>query len=404
VSSSAPVALYVHVPFCLSVCPYCDFVVYAGRSARGSASAIDRFVAALLNDIELRAADAAHACAGRLPPLASVYLGGGTPSLLAPLQVERILAACDAHFGIAAGAEVTLEANPGEGERGDLRGFRAAGVNRLSIGAQSLQPAELRRLGRRHSPADVATTVRRARAAAFDNLSLDLLYDVPGQTLDSWRATLAATVALTPDHISAYALSLDDPTADGLTGPDGDHLPPSAGAQRWRERARPEQDEDFAAACYELADDAFSRAGLAWYEISNWARPDRFSRHNLAYWLGGAYEAVGPGAHAFDGGRRRRWNGARLDRYLAALLPGDGSPAGLPPGADEIVEPDVAESDRLILRLRTAAGLPPDEARRAGLGEALEWGRANGLLKAASGAWQLTRRGRLLSSELFDRV
>jgi coproporphyrinogen III oxidase-like Fe-S oxidoreductase len=250
----------------------------------------------------------------------------------------------------------------------------------------------------------VATWVHPPPPAAFDNVSLDLLYDVPGQTTTTWQATLAAALALEPEHVSAYALSLDDPAAEGLTGIDGDHQPPSVGARRWRERASPEQDEDFAAACYEMADDALSSAGLGWYEISNWARPGRQSHHNLAYWLGDAYEAVGPGAHAFDGGRRRRWNGARLDRYLAALLPIDGSPASLPPGGMQTVEATTAAADRAILRLRTSVGLPPTEASRPALRDALEWGRANGLLEVANGAWQLTRRGRLLSTELFVRV
>ncbi|CAN5681928.1 radical SAM family heme chaperone HemW [soil metagenome] len=387
-----PVALYVHFPFCLSICPYCDFVVVAGSAARGPRSRVAMLVDALVRELELRAPK-------RSVGLGSVYLGGGTPSLMSAEQVGRLLAAVDRCFGIGAGAEVTIEANPGAGERGDLAGFRAAGVNRLSIGAQSLDAAELRRIGRRHAPRDVAATMREARRAGFDNLSLDLLYDMPGQTVKSWRETLAAALTLGPEHVSVYALSLDDPAAEGLTGPFGDHLPLRPGARRWRERARAEQDDDRAADMYLLADEMLAAAGLDWYEISNWARPGRESRHNLVYWLGGAWEAVGPGAHAFDGGRTRRWNAASLERYLETLADGR-----LPPSSAEVIDPPTAQGERTILRLRTAVGLPlagsePSAAR------ALDWGIEAGLLVGkADGRAQLTARGRLVADELFVRL
>jgi putative oxygen-independent coproporphyrinogen III oxidase len=390
-----PVALYVHFPFCVSICPYCDFVVYAGRAARGPVSRIATFVDALVAEIGLRATPGAQ--------LGSVYLGGGTPSLMSAAQVERILTAAEAAFAIAPGAEITVEANPGPDERGDLAGFRAAGVNRLSIGAQSFSDGELRRLGRRHSADDVAATVSAARSAGLENISLDLLYDVPGQTADSWRATLTAALRLQPDHISAYVLSLDDPDADGLTGRTGDHLPLRPGARRWRDRARLEQDDEGAARMYEIADEALSAAGLDWYELSNWTRPGAQSRHNLAYWHGAAWEAVGPGAHAFDGARTRRWNAARLDSYLAALVPTDGRPAELPPGGQETTDETAADAERAILRLRTQAGLPPRMAAR--FAGPLGWAAANGLTESDSaGSVWLTRRGRLLANELFVRL
>lgn len=393
--SRAPVALYVHVPFCLSICPYCDFVVYAGRAARGPSNRIDTFVDALVVEIGLRARPAA--------PLDSVYLGGGTPSLMSTAQAERILSAIERGFGIAPDPEVTIEVNPGRDERGDLDGFRRVGVNRLSVGAQSFDGSELRRLGRRHSAADIAGTVAAARRAGIDNVSMDLLYDVPGQTTESWRRTLDATVALQPDHVSAYALALDDPQSEGLSGPTGDHLPARPGARIWRRRARLEQDEDRAAELYEIADDAFGLAGLDWYELSSWARPGRASRHNLGYWSGAAWEAVGPGAHAFDGMRTRRWNAARLDTYLTALLPTDGSAARLPPGGSEATAERGAAAEQAILRLRTSAGLPA--AAHPEFGAALAWASANGLTEPTDpGGIRLTRRGRLLSNELFVRL
>jgi putative oxygen-independent coproporphyrinogen III oxidase len=394
----APVALYVHFPFCLSICPYCDFVVYAGRDARGPSNRIAVFVDALVAEIQLRARAARS-------PLASVYLGGGTPSLMSPSKVDRILHAADSALGIAGGAEITLEANPGADERGDLGGFRAAGVNRLSIGAQSFDAAELRRLGRRHSAKDVAQTVREARRAGFDNVSLDLLYDIPAQTADSWRASLVSALALEPDHVSAYALSLDDPDAEGLTGVGGDHLPLRAGARQWRSRALLGQDEERAAGFYELADSMLATAGLDWYELSNWSRPGRESRHNLAYWQGSPWEAVGPGAHAFDGLRTRRWNAARLDAYMAALAPADGLASRLPPTGFETTDEQTAIAEQAIVHLRTSDGLPAQLASQPEFTPALAWARASGLAESrADGSVALTLRGRLLSNELFVRL
>lgn len=396
----SPVALYVHFPFCLSICPYCDFVVYGGKAARGPANRVSQLVDALKVEIGLRG----RATSAPRNPLGSVYFGGGTPSLMSPAQVERLLAAADAAFGIQADAEITIEANPGGGERGDLAGFRAAGVNRLSVGAQSFAADELKRLGRRHAPTDIVDTVRSARRAGFANISLDLLYDVPGQTIGSWRATLAGTLALEPDHVSAYALTLDDPDAEGITGPLGDHLPLRSGARRWRRTAQHEQDADRAADMYETADDVFAAAGLRWYELSNWAQTGRASRHNVTYWMGAAWEAVGPGAHAFDGARTRRWNAARLDGYLAALTPTDGSSARLPPGTGETTDEATARAERAILALRTGAGLNREQSDRSDLSEVLAWGRDERLVEADESAFRLTRRGRLLSNELFARL
>jgi oxygen-independent coproporphyrinogen-3 oxidase len=391
---SDAVALYINVPFCLSVCPYCDFVVYSGREAKGPTNRIAATVDALGTEIRLRAPDRP---ARRLR---SVYLGGGTPSLLSAAQVGRLLAAADVAFGVAADAEITLECNPGPADRGDLAGFRAAGVNRLSIGAQSLDEAELHGLGRRHSPADVAETVAQARLAGIDNVSLDLLYDIPGQTLDSWQATLESAIDLEPDHVSAYALTLDDPDIEGLTGVTGDHLPLRAGARRWRKAAASRQDDTFAADAYALADGLLGAAGFGWYEISNWAQSGRESRHNLAYWRNDAWQAVGPGAHAFDGNRTRRWNAARLDAYLAALDHGQ-----LPPGDRVTVDTATAAAEAAILRLRTAEGLPLSNVVDPPIGSALAWGRAHGLVETASDRRvRLTLAGRLLSNELFERA
>jgi oxygen-independent coproporphyrinogen-3 oxidase len=404
---AAPVALYVHVPFCRSLCPYCDFVVVAGAAAVGPRSRVATYLRAIVVELDLRAdaLDSAFGTpgAGGRPPLETVYLGGGTPSLLPAEAVAALLDHVRLRYGMAPGAEVTLEANPGPDDRGDLAGLAAAGITRLSIGAQSLQGDELRALGRRHRPADVAATVMAARAAGFASVSLDLLYDVPGQTLASWTETLEAAVALEPDHVSAYALTLDDPEAEGIAGPSGDHLPTPPGARRWRESARSEQDEDRAAGAYGLADALLEGSGYPWYELSNWARPGHESRHNLAYWERRPYAAVGPGAHSFDGAMRR-WNAARLDAWTAALVPASASAVPtLPPGGAEPVDAVAAEAEALFLGLRLAQGIP----REAALGriEAFAWAAEHGLVEDRPGdRVRLTLRGRLLSNELFARL
>lgn len=397
-----PSALYLHIPFCVSHCPYCDFVVVAGRATRGPSNRIDAFVTALEMELRLRAdaLDArwgAPATAARAP-LASVYLGGGTPSLLPAASVGRLLDLVRARFEIAPDAEVTLEVNPGPDERGDARAQVAAGVTRISIGAQSFDRGELHTLGRRHDATDIAVTVAAARAAGVRSVSLDLLYDVPRQTAASWERSLDAALALAPDHLSLYALTLDDPDAEGITGVTGDHLPASIGARGWRTRARAGQDEDRAAELYRAADRRLGAAGFAWYEISNWARPGHESRHNLAYWQGGTWEAAGPGAHAFDGATRR-WNAARLDAYVGALSPVDGRLPVLPPGGSE---PALA-ADGSMLRLRTRDGLPA-AALGSDRGPALHWAMDHGLLEQAGDALALTLRGRLLSNEVFARL
>jgi oxygen-independent coproporphyrinogen-3 oxidase len=405
--SAPPIALYIHVPFCVSHCPYCDFVVVAGREARGPANRISAFVDALEVELDLRAdaLDRRWGAPGDRPALGSVYLGGGTPSLLPAATVARLLEQVRRRFGVAPDAEVTLEVNPGPDERGDAVVFRQAGVTRMSVGAQSLAPSELRTLGRRHSPADVDDTVRAARRAEIGSVSLDLLYDIPGQTPDTWATTLDRALALEPDHLSLYALTLDDPDEEGLAGSSGDHLPLRPGARRWRERARAWQDDDRAAVMYELADQGLARAGLAWYEISNWARPGHTSRHNLAYWTGGSWEAVGPGAHAFDG-LTRRWNAARLDGYLGALLPPDGRPM-LPPGAADAAgdaTDDRWTGEAALLALRTSKGLPAAALDRPALAPGLRWALDAKLLEPAAERLVLTLRGRLLSNEVFARL
>ncbi len=401
VAVTPPVAIYVHVPFCVSVCPYCDFVVVAGAATRGPRNRMAHFVAAVRAELHLRAAALDARFGPDRPPLASLYLGGGTPSLLPPEDLAGLIETVRERFGLAADAEVTLEANPGRDERGDPAAHREAGVTRLSFGAQSLDDGLLRRTGRRHRAHDVRDAVAEARSAGMPSVNLDLLYDLPDQDLDRWMATLDAAVALDPDHLSLYALTLDDPDAEGLTGPDGDHLPVRPGARRWRADARAAQDEDRAAGQYHHAVVTLAAAGFRGYEISNWARPGHESRHNLGYWERRPHEAVGPGAHAWDG-ETRRWNAARLDRYVEALT---GDPPRLPPGGATPTDPAGVAAEQLLLSLRLDTGVPLAAAEAPPLAEVFGWALAAELLDVTvDDRIVLTTRGRLLSNELFARL
>jgi oxygen-independent coproporphyrinogen-3 oxidase len=407
-SGRAAVALYIHVPFCVSLCPYCDFVVVAGAAARGARSRIATYVGAVRTELTLRA-DALDARFGPpgapdRPPLASVYLGGGTPSLLPADEIAGLLSLARERYGATDDTEVTLEANPSPDERGDPVALRRAGVRRISFGAQSLQPAELVRLGRRHRPADVAEAVAAAHRAGIESVNVDLLYDVPGQSLASWINTLETVLEFGPDHLSLYALTLDDPDAEGLTGPTGDHLPTSPGARRWRDLAGPEQDDDRAAAEYHYAVHRLGDEGWRGYEISNFARPGHECRHNLAYWERRPYEAVGPGAHAFDGAVRR-WNAARLDAYLAALAPSSGEVPRLPPGGEQALDAATARAEELILGLRMDGGIPLDAVAGDPFASVFGWALANELVATGDDERiRLTTRGRLLSNEVFARL
>jgi oxygen-independent coproporphyrinogen-3 oxidase len=246
---------------------------------------------------------------------------------------------------------------------------------------------------------DVADAVGEARRAGLTSIGLDLLYDVPDQTVARWAATLEAAIALRPDHLSLYALTLDDPDAEGLTGPSGDHLPTTRGARRWRAAAARGQDDDRAAGHYRHAVARLAAGGWRGYEISNWARPGHESRHNLVYWQRRPYEAVGPGAHAFDG-RTRRWNAARLDGYLAAL-----ADRRLPPGGEERIDARMAGAESIMLGLRLDTGIPLRAAHEPPMREHVDWARDAGLVEVTPDErLVLTTSGRLLSNELFVRL
>ena len=372
--------LYVHVPFCRLLCAYCDFVTVGGRGA-----AIPRYVAALHAELALRQAP------GRLTTL---YFGGGTPSLLPADAVDGLItAAMDRWAGKP--AEITLEANPSEREAPDWIGLRAAGVTRISLGAQSLRDADLRALARGHSAAEVRAAIGGVRAAGFDNLSLDLIYGIPGQTLGSWRTVLQRAIALEPEHLSLYALQL-------ALAPDEWAAPPRPGALRWRRRVAARQDDGLAAAQYAVAEEVLDAAGYRHYELSSWALPGRESRHNGAYWDRQPYTGIGAGAHSFDGSTRS-WNVRDLDRYLATAEAGERPVAG-----SERLGEEIKAFEAMALGLRRVDGMSRDAFASefgtdpvARFGPALRESAQAGLLDVDADRLSLTPRGRLLASEVL---
>src|SRR6185312_15181818 len=292
-----PLGVYVHFPFCSVRCPYCDFAVDTRADIPHEV-----YADAIIGEIETRASWFAGA-----GPLVSIYFGGGTPGLWRPEALGRVIAAARATFGAPAGAdlEITVEANPGESGPEQLAALRAAGVNRLSIGLQALDDALLVALGRNHDAAAGPAAVGAARAAGFDNLSVDLMFGVPGQTLDGWRRAVDAVIALRPEHVSAYALTVERGTVFGARERRGD---------------LPRPDDEVVAGMFQHARQAFGAAGLVPYEVSSYARAGRRARHNQLYWALGPYLGAGASAASFrplDDGTGWRFSTPRAtDVYL----------------------------------------------------------------------------------------
>ena len=316
-----PRAAYVHVPFCRTKCLYCDFNTYAGKDRL-----IPEYVAALATEIKRATA----ACAGL--PLRSVYFGGGTPSLLTIAQLRRLLEALRRGAGIAPDAEVTLEANPGTFGRAYVEGLAQHGVNRLSLGVQSLDDETLRRLARTHNAAQALDAVRQARAAEIASVNLDLIYGLPWQTLETWREHLRRALETEPDHVSLYALMVEE----------GTPLATLVSRGRWDV-----PDEDRVAEMYEAALPVLRAAGFTHYEVSNWARPGHESRHNLVYWRNEAYLGCGAGAHAYVGGVRS-WNARAIEEYVRRVTSGTDAREGSETLADDA---RLGETAALALRL-----------------------------------------------------
>ena len=383
-----PLGVYVHFPFCSVRCPYCDFAVDTRAEIPHEAYA-DAVVA------ELAARARWFDGAG---PLVSIYFGGGTPGLWRPEALGRVIAAARGAFGSppAADLEITVEVNPGETDAAQLRALRGEGVNRLSIGLQALEDRLLVTLGRNHDAAAGPAAVAAARAAGFDDVSIDLIFGVPGQSLDDWRRAVDAALALAPTHVSAYALTIERGTVFGA---------------RARAGELPRPDDEAVAAMFEHARAAFAAAGLAPYEVSSYARPGRRARHNQLYWSLAPYLGVGASAASFrplgDGGGWRFSNPRATDVYLAAARAAGGSPAVR---HVERRSADALENEAVWLGLRTSDGIDrlAHRARHGrdplvGRQAASAWALAAGWLVVDEARVRLTPAGVLFADEVAGR-
>ena len=318
-----PFGLYVHSPFCPQRCPYCAFAVVTGRDHMQ-----ERYIEAVCAELQMLGR-------GPLAPFDSVFFGGGTPSRVRPALLAEVLDTARRTFGITDDAEVTVEANPGSTDVTAYHSLRGLGFNRISIGAQSFVDDSLRRLGRIHSIADVRRAFAGAREAGFDNINLDLIFSIPGSAEDSWQRSLEAVIALEPEHVSTYALTIepDTPFAGKVTA--GQLCPHS---------------EDASAEEYELAMRLLTDAGYEHYEVSNFCQPGRRCHHNWACWTGGEYLGVGVSAHSFRG-ECRSWNARDLTVYIESVEAGR-----LPRAGEEEITESVARQEHLWLSLRTSEG------------------------------------------------
>ncbi|MBV9439115.1 MAG: radical SAM family heme chaperone HemW [Candidatus Eremiobacteraeota bacterium] len=371
-------AVYIHLPFCPYICPYCDFAKWRWEPARA-----ERYVRALHAELQ-RAGETD----GTTRPIraATLFFGGGTPSLYAPEVIGALIAAVRARFALPAGAEISLEANPDPGLVERVGALHDAGVSRLSIGVQSFVAAELRVLGRRHTAGDVADAVAAARAAGFDNVSLDMIFGVPGQTAQTWARSLDAALALEPEHISCYGLTIEEGT------------PYAQWFARDPKAFAAENDE---AAFYAQAMHTLNAAGYEHYEISNWAQPGFACEHNRGYWRNDPYLGLGVGAASYLDGVRSIHT-RDLERYCEAAL------AGRPiPGDAERLEGAARLGEAIMLALRTDEGVRLDRFRERYGTDVMDEYRevidelvSAGVLAADARALRLTERGRFVANDV----
>jgi oxygen-independent coproporphyrinogen-3 oxidase len=371
----SPFGIYVHVPFCATRCGYCDFNTYTAAELGGASP--EGWLAALRLELELAAERL-----GIPPEVQTVFVGGGTPSLLGGDGLASVLDAVRDYFTLAADAEVTTEANPESTSPRLFADLRAAGFSRISLGMQSVAPHVLAALDRVHSPGRPVAAAKEALAAGFDHVSIDLIYGTPGESDDDLRGSVDAAIEAGVDHVSAYALVVENGTALARRVRRGEIVAP---------------DDDVLAQRYELVDAMLRDAGLDWYEVSNWSRPGAECRHNLGYWAGGEWWGAGPGAHGFVGATRW-WNAKHPAAYAQSLADGH-----LPVGDFEVLDAAERHTEDVMLRLRLRTGLPMSM-----LGEA-ERGRAevavkDGLVELNVDQLVLTDRGRLLADAVLREL
>ena len=373
--------MYVHVPFCAVRCGYCDFNTYT-LTELGPGASTSTFVDSALAELDV----ARRVLGSGAGPVDTVFVGGGTPTLLPAADLVRCLHGIREEFGLRADAEVTTEANPDSVTAADLEVLAAGGFTRVSIGMQSVVPHVLATLERTHDPSRVATAVAGAKAAGLAT-SVDLIYGTPGESLADWRASLDAAVALEPDHVSAYALVVEEGTK-------------LAAQVRRGEVAMPEGDDE--ADKYELADRVLAQAGYGWYEVSNWSRDDTGRcRHNEGYWRGDAWWGVGPGAHSHVGGVRW-WNVKHPRTYAARLAQGSSPAAGR-----ETLTTEQRHDEEVLLGVRLREGLPVDvldATGRTAVAGLVADGLVDGRSAVADRRVVLTLRGRLLADTVVRRL
>jgi putative oxygen-independent coproporphyrinogen III oxidase len=360
----APAGIYVHVPFCLTRCGYCDFNAYAGLDHLAS-----RYVTALLREAELAAP------AWGDVEVVSIFHGGGTPTTLEVADLKAVIARLRSAFEVTPDAEVTIEANPDTVDEVTLAGLLEAGFARLSMGAQSFDRTVLAALERIHQPDSVRRAFRAARVAGYDNVNLDLIYGAAGETAASWQRTLEEAIAMAPEHVSAYALTIEPSTPLGRAVERGDV---------------PGPDPDLQAEMFETACLMLGEAGYAHYEVSNWAKPGYACRHNLGYWERRPYVGLGAGAHGYRD-RRRTWNVRPPEEYLRLVEAGE-----LPVGGFEVLEPADAYLEEVFLRLRILRGIPASWIADGREEPYVE----SGLLRRDEENLVPTERGMLLLNEL----
>jgi oxygen-independent coproporphyrinogen-3 oxidase len=360
--------LYVHVPFCLTRCGYCDFNTYAGLGHLAPS-----YVAAVRTEANLASSP------WRDVPFVSLFFGGGTPTTLPPRDFVTLLDHLRAAFHVDERAEVSVESNPDTVDAAYLRALRRAGVTRLSFGVQSFDPEVLAALERIHAPASARAAFRAGRRAGFDDVNLDLIYGANGETLRTWERTLRETIALRPEHVSAYALTIEPATALGRKVAAGLVPPP---------------DPDLQADMYDLACDLLGGAGYEHYEVSNWATPGHRCVHNLGYWEGRPYLGLGAGAHSYRDDRRW-WNVRPPTTYIEGVAAGR-----LPVGGQERLDDDEGRIERLLLGLRLAEGVPHDWVVAGEAALAVE----RGLAVRRGGRLALTERGMFVANDLVLRL
>ena len=375
-------AFYIHIPYCVKRCGYCDFNTYTPselKIATGLSEVSNSYIDLLLLEIKQAKAQVGSAS------VPSIFFGGGTPSLMEPFDIGRVITQIRQEFDLNSDAEITMECNPDTVTKENLAAFREVGVNRVSFGMQSAVPHVLATLDRTHNPENLLQVTTWAKEVGFSQISVDLIYGTPGETLADWQKSIHAALALPITHISAYALIIEEGT--------------KLAAQIKRGEVAP-VDDDLAAEKYLLADKAFTAAGFQWYELSNWAKPDSLSKHNLAYWLGENWWGAGPGAHSHLNGKRF-WNVKHPNLYKEKIQ------SNLSPIADsEVLEEIQIASEKLMLSLRLPSGVEKESLNQDQISELSDYVESGhlDLLNWNQGRATLTLEGRLIADQILRQI